>query len=203
MSEESLVFYNVLDDYIEYLRAIDTKVSFNKPDEHTRPYVGFVISLNDNVKYLVPLSSKIRKTNAVTTIIPNRFTKDQLDSGEYKEFPQKIATIKFNCMIPIFKDVIKRINLEEIAINIEGTNYKNLLLKEIEYCKENKDRIVKKAEKTYGIYKDNKPYMKSIVDSCCDFKLLEKKCKEYEALRLPQEESAADIRKEVNKQDKL
>ncbi|WP_055665419.1 type III toxin-antitoxin system ToxN/AbiQ family toxin [Desnuesiella massiliensis] len=178
MSVDKLVFYNVKDEYIEYLIEVDDKVMFNKPEDNTRPYVGFVLKI-DELDYLVPLSSKLRKTNDVTTIIPNTFTKEQLESGEYKNFPEKIAIIKFNCMIPIIPEVISKINLNEIAIDEDGQKYRDLLVKEINFCADNRDRILKKASKAYKIYNENKPYMKEIVDSCCDFKKLEEACKEY------------------------
>ncbi len=181
MSSEKLIFYNVSDDYINYLRKYgDEKVLFNKPEDRTRPYVGFVLKIND-MDYLVPLSSKIRKTNEVTTVIPNTFTETQkIQNEKEKKFPDKIATIKFNCMIPIFPDVIKKIDLEEIAKDEDGENYKNLLIKEIIFCSDNRDKIIKKAEKTYKIFNENKPYMRGIVESCCNFKVLEQKCKEYQ-----------------------
>lgn len=182
MNSESLIFYNVSDSYIEYLlKNGDKKVLFNKPENRTRPYVGFVHKI-EGVDYLVPLSSQIRKTNAVTTVIPNTFTEAQkLENEKEKKYPEIIATIKFNCMIPVFPDVIEKIDLDKLSKDKEGQDYKNLLLKEIRFCsdKENKDRIIKKAEKTYKICKENKSYMKEIIESCCDFDLLRETMHDY------------------------
>lgn len=181
---EKLTFYHVLDSYIEYLREfVDARVLFNKPESKTRPYVGFVFNLN-GTDFLVPLSSKIRKTNEVTTVIPNTFTIAQkLQNEKDKKFPDKIAIIKFNCMIPVFPDTIEQIDLEKIPRDKDGEDYKSLLIKEIIFCSENKDKIIKKAHKTYKIYKENKSYMKKIIESCCNFDLLEEKMHEYKEIK--------------------
>lgn len=183
MENENLIFYNVSDDYIEFLRKFDDKVLFNKPDARTRPYVGFVLKVN-NLDYLVPLSSQIRKSNEVTTVIPNTFTESQrLKNESDKRFPDKIAVIKFNNMIPVLSEVITKIDLDKLSGNKEDEDYKNLLLKEMLFCSKNKERIIAKAHKTNKIFKEKKVYMKEIIESCCDFMLLEQKCKEYAVLK--------------------
>ena len=150
---KKLTFYNVNDDYIKYLRKFDSKVLYNKPDNQRRHYVGFVLKIND-ISYLVPLSSKIRKKNDVTTIIPNIFTeKQKLEADFDTKYPKYIASIKFNNMIPVYDKVIEKIDLSELAETEDGLNYNNLLGKEIIYCNENKDNIIKKANKTYEMCK--------------------------------------------------
>lgn len=183
MDAEKLIFYNVSNSYIDFLRENgDEKVMFNKPDKRTRPYVGFVLTIN-NTSYLVPLSSVIRKTNDVTMVIPNTFTEAQrLENKIEKKYPENIAVIKFNCMIPVFPEVIEKIDLDKIPNDKAGEDYKSLLVKEILFCSQNRERILKKAHRTYEIYGQNKPYMKEIIDSCCNFPLLEEKCKEYQFL---------------------
>lgn len=180
MDSEKLIFYNISDSYIEYLRKYgDEKVLFNKPENKTRPYVGFVLKV-EGVDYLVPLSSQIRKTNDVTIVIPNIFTEAQkLQNEKDKKYPEKIAIIKFNCMIPVFPNVIEIIDLEKLAKDKDGEDYKSLLIKEMRFCSENRDRIIKKANKAYKIYKENKPYMREIVESCCNFDLLREKMQEH------------------------
>lgn len=180
MNSENLIFYHVSDAYIEYLRFfVDSKVLFNKSENNARPYVGFVIEIND-INYLVPLSSKIRKSNEVTTVIPNTFTEAQkLKNAQDKKFSEQIATIKFNSMIPVFSDVIEIIDLDKLPKNRDGENYKNLLIKEMLFCSENRDKIIKKAQKTYSIYISKKHYMKEIIESCCNFDLLREKMQVY------------------------
>lgn len=45
--------YRIKDEYIDFLRKYDEKVSKNK--EETRPFVGIVFEIN-NFKYFAPLS---------------------------------------------------------------------------------------------------------------------------------------------------
>lgn len=189
MENDKLVFYNVSDDYIEYLRNIDDKVMYNKPEKHQRPYVGFLLMLND-MRYLVPLSSQIRKSNDVTIVIPDRVTETQKINNQANNIQDKIAVIKFNCMIPILEDVIKKIDLDKMEN--EDSEYRDLLVKEILFCSENKDRIIGRAKKAYDIFKKNKPYMKDIIDSCVDFPKLENAMSNYE-ISAKQEASVDDI----------
>ena len=165
VGEKNVVFYTVNDDYIEYLRKMDTRVLFNKPENNTRPYAGFLVTSND-YNYLVPLSSQIKKSNHVTAVIPNRLTEVQRQKNLItKQFPEMIATIKFNNMIPVRDDVINKIDLSKYKGNKNDEDYLALLVKE---------RL-----KTMKIFNEKKPFMKSVVDSCCNFTELEKACSEY------------------------
>lgn len=173
-STDNFIFYNVDDDYINYLRKeIEPKVLYNKSDLNKRPYVGFVLEIN-GYSYLVPLSSQIRKTNDITTVIPNTFTESQKKEPNYEDtYGKYIATIKFNCMIPVSSEVIKKINLDDLTSSKDDIDYKNLLTKEISYCNDNRDKIRKKAFKTYNMFIDNKPYKASLIEACCNFPKLE------------------------------
>jgi len=175
----NVVLYTVNNDYVEYLRSIDDRVLFNKPEGQQRPYVGFLIKLNE-CDYLVPLSSQIKKSNQVTAVIPNRLTETQRQRNAItNKYPDKIATIKFNNMIPVRENLIKKIHILKNPQTKEELDYKKLLVKEILFCSENKDRLIKKAHKTMEIFKGNKPYMSSIINSCCDFPTLENACDSY------------------------
>ena len=50
--------YRIKDEYIDFLRKYDKKVSKNKKE--TRPFVGIVFEIN-NFKYFAPLSSPKEK----------------------------------------------------------------------------------------------------------------------------------------------
>lgn len=169
-----LIFYYVNDDYIEYLiNEIDDKVSYNKADSQQRPYVGFILTI-EGISYLVPLSSKIRKSNDITSVIPNIFTESQMKEKDFDtKYPKYIATIKFNCMIPVCDKLIKKINLSEFNFTEEDINYKNLLSKEIIYCNDNKEKIFKNASKTYEMFQKNKPYKADLIKCCFNFPKLE------------------------------
>ena len=158
---------------------MDIRVLFNKPENNTRPYAGFLVTFN-GYNYLVPLSSQIKKSNHVTAVIPNRLIEAQRQKNLLTiKFPKMIATIKFNNMIPVRDDVINRIDLSKYKGNKNDEDYLALLVKEILFCSENKERLLVKANKTMKIFNEKKPFMKSVVDSCCNFSELEKVCSEY------------------------
>lgn len=194
MSNDSLIFYHVSDDYIKFISEDEPKVLFNKSENNTRPYVGFVLKIN-NLDYLVPLSSKLKKSNKVTTPILNRYTVAQKLADP--AIPEKIAIIKYNTMIPIYDGVIKKINLDNYSFSQKDMEYKDLLMKEILFCSENRDMIIKKANNVYDLYQEKPHYLKEIIDSCCDFKLLEQKCLEYIALQ-EQKEILEEVAESLN-----
>jgi len=47
-------FYNITEQYISYLKTLDTKVPDNKGGK--RPYVGIVLEIED-IKYFAPFTS--------------------------------------------------------------------------------------------------------------------------------------------------
>lgn len=51
-------FYNIADEYINYLRIYDSKVSKNKSEK--RPYVGMVVEIGE-IKYYAPFTSPKEK----------------------------------------------------------------------------------------------------------------------------------------------
>ena len=80
-------FYNVKDDYIQFLRGYDSKVSENK--QESRPYVGVVLEI-DGIKYYAPFTSPKPKHRKM------RNSKDfrKIHNGKY-------GAINFNNMIPV------------------------------------------------------------------------------------------------------
>lgn len=190
---KKLTFFTVNDDYIDYLREKDNKVLFNKPDNERRPYVGFVLDIN-NSSYLVPLTSKVRPTNKITTRIPNTFTQKQMSEPDFDtKYPKYVGSIKFNCMIPVFDEVITKIDLDKLSETEEGRKYTDLLNKEIVFCNNNKDSIVSKALKTYEMCEKNKKYEAKLIEACCDFKLLEAASMSYKDNILKSAEVALDM----------
>lgn len=190
---KKLTFFTVDDDYIEYLREKDNHVLFNKPQNERRPYVGFVLNIN-NSTYLVPLTSKVRPTNKITTRIPNTFSKKQMSEPDFNtKYPKYLGSIKFNCMIPVFDEVVTKINLDELSKTEEGKKYTDLLNKEIIFCNNNKDNIVAKALKTYQMCEANKKHEVKLIEACCNFKILETASIEYKSNISKPVEAALDI----------
>ena len=92
----------------------------------------------------------------------------------------KLGAINFNNMLPVPESEITEV---ELKINIFDSKslkaYKTLLEKQRIWCNEHKKHIYKKAEKLYNLI-DNPDRIK-IKERCCNFRLLEQKCREYEA----------------------
>ena len=152
---ERLKFYNVDDKYIEYLYSIDNRVPFNKNNK--RPYIGIILEIN-KFKYFAPMFSPKQQHNKYKT------------NATYIKIGEGLGIIKLNNMIPV--------NLIYIDFNnIEDKKYKNLLIQQNNYIQLNTDKIREKANKLYQfVTNDNKKFF---TDICCNFKLLEEKCKEY------------------------
>ena len=94
----------------------------------------------------------------------------KIDSG-------KLGAINFNNMIPVGKNNYKLLDLDTIR-NSEEKKYKTLLSSQLIWLNENIDIVIKRSKKLYDLYNSNKLHF-SVKNRCCNFKLLEEKCLEY------------------------
>lgn len=156
---EKLRLYHISEGYVKFLHTLDKRVQYNKGE--ARPYVGIVLSINNN-DYYVPLESPKPNHENIKGGGPVL----KLDEG-------KLGIMGFNNMIPV-----KKRCLVDFDINaIEDEKYKALLQNQLMYCRKNKDIIYARAQKTYNktVKGDNAFYRKV----CCDFKKLEENCDKY------------------------
>ncbi len=158
---ETLKFYIVDEDYIDYLSKFDNHVSWNK--EQKRPYIGIVLKVANHL-YFAPLYSY------------------KVGYDKYKENPsfirvedrkgKNVSIIRFAEMIPVPETAIQLFDF-----NIRGRKYRDLLQAEINFINDNKNVIYSKAKKIYrNVVHIKIPFFCSI---SCDFELLEQKSKEY------------------------
>lgn len=160
---ETLRIYKVEDKYIRYLHSRDAKVQYNK--DARRPYVGIVFKFG-GLQYFAPLESP--KPNHAN--IKNGKHIIKLDNGKY-------GLIGFNNMIPVHKDAL-------IAFDINAEKdekYKRLLQHQVSLCNRIKADVLNHAQMTYFdvVGKSNA----FLVRISCDFKKLEKACKQYDCNR--------------------
>ena len=156
-----LKIYYIDNNYIDYLRKFDKKVAYNK--RKSRPYVGVVYEFN-NQTYFAPLSSPKPKHLAMN--------KKALDIFKIKN--GELGIVNINNMIPTPKSC-----LTEVLPLIEDIKYKNLVINQTAYLNQYKKELMSKVKKFILQY--NKDLLsKRIKDRCCDFNLLEEKCREYE-----------------------
>lgn len=169
---KSLRLYKVEDRYIRYLHSRDNRVQFNK--NARRPYVGVVFDFG-RFNYFVPMESP--KPNHKKIKSGKHILK--LKNGEY-------GMLGFNNMIPVHKDA-----LIEFDINSEtDEKYRRLLQRQVDVCNRMKADILDHAQKTYFDVTTNRNDF--LVSISCDFKKLEKACREYKKDYYPRGDKKTD-----------
>ena len=155
---DRLKFYNIDDQYIEYLYQFDKKVPFNKNSK--RPYIGIILEIN-GITYFAPMFS------------PKQQHSKYKANATHIRIGEKLGMIKLNNMIPASKEYLKYINFNDI----QDKKYKNLLIQQNNFIQLNTEDIRQTAEKLYKFVTiDKKEFF---IKLCCDFKLLEEKCQYY------------------------
>lgn len=163
--------FNIDENYIDFLKQFDKNIMNHSGEDYkkTRKYIGVLLEVN-GFKYLAPLSSP--KKN------------DYLEDGKIRKSivslirivyeDRLLGTIKLSNMIPVFDEaVIEYYDVEKE----EDLKYKDLILNELEFIYQNKELIIKNANKLYKqkLLNLNIGYIKNTVN----FELLEEKAKEY------------------------
>ena len=164
MVSKRLKLCYISEDYINYLRKFDKKVCFNK--NNTRPYVGIVYAFGKQ-KYFAPLSSPKPKHKWMDNSTIDIWL---IDGG-------KLGMINFNNMIPTPSS-----ELSDVVSIIEDIKYKKLLENQLTLINRRRNEIIKKCLNFRYQY-DKKRLSPNIMNRCCNFKMLEKKCYEYMYLK--------------------
>ncbi len=90
----------------------------------------------------------------------------------------KLGAINFNNMIPVTKNNYSLLNLDNNAKKTEDIQYNILLQKQLNWLNQHYEQVKNKSKKLYELYINDKlPYV--LKCRCCNFKLLEEKCEEY------------------------
>ena len=153
-----LKFYDIDENYIQFLKTIDRQVPDVKYDSNNKFLCGVVLEIN-RVKYYAPISHKTDKQQTNLQIFDNGVP---------------ISTIRFSFMMPAFDEVLTYKNFKDIA-KIDPA-YASLLHAEHSYCSNNVTDIKAKALSVYKIG-CNKNHRLNY--TCCDFKKLEEHYMEY------------------------
>ena len=129
---ETLKFYTVNEDYIDYLSQFDSHVSWNK--EQKRPYVGIVLRV-ENYLYFAPLYSY------------------KVGYDKYKDNPsfirvqdgkgKNVSIIRFSEML-----LVPEVAIQLLDFNSRGEKYRDLLQAESNFINDNKNVIYLKAKKS-------------------------------------------------------
>ncbi|MCI9040146.1 MAG: type III toxin-antitoxin system ToxN/AbiQ family toxin [Clostridia bacterium] len=161
-----LKIVKVNSDYCDYLRKFDNKVSYNKNEKELRPFVGILFQI-EKYEYFAPLSSPKEK---------HKHMKNTLDFFKIKD--GELGAVNFNNMIPVSERNYSLVDLDKQRSSSAELKYQKLLTEQLNWLNANYIQIKNKSFKLYTLYNNEKLPLK-IKERCCNFKLLEEKCVEY------------------------
>ena len=158
----SIRFYEVSEDYIDYLSNFDEHFFHNSQDNqrHSRKYIGVVFSI-ENTKYFAPLSSFKEKHKTMKSSV------DFLKVGNY-------AVINLNNMFPVPDGLYSSVDFHKE----KDIQYRRLMMNEYRIIKKMQDKILKNARIVYN-HKLNEGNTTSLGKRCNDFTRLESACARY------------------------
>ena len=81
-------------------------------------------------------------------------------------------------MIPVQKQQYTYIDLNKKVVNKKEEKYQKLLKEQIYWLNRNQEKLRQKAKKLYNKYSNN-TLNNNMMARCCNYKILEKQCKEY------------------------
>lgn len=162
----NLKIVRINSDYCDYLRKFDNKVSYNKYEKELRPFIGILFKI-DSCEYFAPLSSPKDK---------HKKMKNTVDFFKIKN--GNLGAVNFNNMIPVTKNNYSLIDLTKETLTLSELKYQKLLKEQLNWLNQNYEQVKNKSLKLYKLYITDK-LPKNIKDRCCNYKLLEVKCKEY------------------------
>lgn len=163
---KSFKIVKVNSQYCDYLRKFDSKVSYNAGSKDLRPFIG-VLFMVEKSEYFAPLSSPKAKHK----VIKNTLDLIKIDNGN-------LGVINFNNMIPVTKDNYIVFDLNKKTSDRKELHRIKLLTNQLRWLTTNRKEILTKSKLLYNLYKNNK-LPKNVRDRCCNFLLLEEKCKDY------------------------
>lgn len=152
--------------YCDFLRKFDSKVPYNYKSKELRPFIGVLFKVND-LEYFAPLTSPKPKHLKLKSKID--FLK--IDGG-------KLGAINFNNMLPVTKKNIVEIDLDKKCFSSSEEKYIKLLKQQIYWLNRHSNLLYNRSKNLYTKYLNNK-LDKKVILRCCNFKLLEEKCLEY------------------------
>lgn len=164
-----LKFYEIDKEYAKYLKTFDKQVPNLEYQSNNKFSCGIVYNIN-GFDYFAPVSS---------------FNMKQKTNFVIKDKGKDISSIRFCFMLPVPKTEYTLCDFSS-----KKQTYIDLVNAEYSYCKSNASEIYLLAEKVYNIGANrNHP----LAYTCCDFKLLEQKCKEYESAKQLEVEALNEV----------
>ena len=176
-------YYALNKDYVNWLRAFDSKIEEIDYGNKFKPYIGVALDI-EQFKYFIPLSSYKKKYDRL---------KDDIDflkitNLKDKSYPDYwvYGALNINNMIPVPDSQIERLDMDNLQKyryfkgDKDKYDYRMLLENEYLWIKKNRTLIQVNAKELYDKVVNNPGKNKSLVARCCDWKLLEQKSTEYQ-----------------------
>ena len=167
MKKRRLHLYTLDVKYVRDLVNADNRVMSVSPQQHkeNRPFVGIIIIMKQH-NYCIPMTSPKPKHNKM---------KNDLDFSKILDSNNcLIGALNFNNMIPVSNDVIQKLDIRPSSSDtLKEREYKELLNNQLDWCNDNIDNIIKKANKLYRLITQNPEKSFNLTRRCCDFKKLE------------------------------
>lgn len=163
---ERLILVKLDKEYCNYLRTFDSKVSYNFGNKESRPYIGVLFKI-EKYMYFAPLSSPKEKHLK----LKSKLDLFKIDGG-------KLGVININNMLPVTEKNIEIIDLNDRGNSVNERKYLKLLNEQLYWLNRNNTKLLERSKKLYNNYISNRLPL-NIYNRCCNFKLLETKCDEY------------------------
>ena len=167
---------------------------YYKPTGYERkPYIGILVQESD-IEYVIPLSSAKDKHRTWKNVDADRFLifenceeAERGSKGIYVEnadgtFKHILSVMDLKKMIPIRAGLYSEVDLNPAEDDSAAEKkYKVLLNIEYSFCLKIIDSVINKASRLY----EKQIRTKKVIKFCCDFRLLEEKCREYHEGNIP------------------
>lgn len=165
MKQKRLNLYFIDLKYIRDLAKADDHVMSVSPQisKENRPFIGIIVVCGIE-KYCVPLSSPKPKHATM---------KNDIDFTKIYDGDKLIGVLNFNNMVPVHEQFITPLNIKPSSLdNINTIHYKRMAAKQLTYCQQNQESIIRKANKLYQMVTSGKAN-RLLKRRCCDFTKLE------------------------------
>lgn len=185
--KKNLKFITIDQNYLKTLHDSCREVYYKPTGYEKKPYIGILIE-EKGVEYVIPLSSAKEKHKSWKNVDTDRFlifencktaetgTKDIYVKNKNGTFKHILSVIDLKKMIPIKSGLYSEVDLNPSKKDsVQEIKYKVLLNIEYTFCLKIIDSVIQKASKLY----EKQISTGKVIKFCCDFKLLEEKCREY------------------------
>jgi protein AbiQ len=160
--------------YIRALSKADDNVMSESPQigKASRPYIGIIVLVN-NINYCIPLTSPKDKFKSMKSQIDFIKIFDESSRDENNQY-KLIGILNINNMIPVADEVVKKVDLTIHANDSQKIKQsKALMQKQLRWCRDNADVIVRKSQKVYNLVTENPQQNIKLTKRSLKFKRLE------------------------------